>query len=42
LQGSFAIEHIEDGKLLFMEAEVIESYGFFDDPINPAMIFVAS
>ena len=40
LERSLPIEHIEDGELLFMEAEVVQTEGFFDDPIDPPIVLV--
>ena len=42
LQRCFAIEHVEDGKLLLVESEIVESDGFLDDPVNTSMVFVAA
>ena len=38
LKRGLSIQHIENGKLLLVKAEVVESYRFFHDPIRTPII----
>ena len=38
VKAGFAVEHLQDGKLLLLEAEIIQPDRFFHDPVRTAVV----